>query len=280
MDRRETALLKKIKLDTGQRMNTLLMGEYHSAFRGTGISFHSVREYSYGDDSRTIDWKVSARMNNLFVKEYIEERELSVVLLIDGSASTLFGSSKTKRETIIETASLFLYLCQMNNDRVSAMIFTDRVEKQIQPKKGRKFILQALNGIREFKPEGRGTDLPCVIDFAMKTLKKRSIVIIISDFLDPGSGLEGSMRRLGRKHDVIPVEVRDPLENSVAFSGLIEYEELETGKTALAECSSTEGIAAPDYPFEPLKINTGKPVVEALLDFFRKRNRQPRRQRA
>lgn len=277
MERKETALLKKIKLMTSRRMNTLLMGEYHSAFRGMGLSFHSVREYGYGDDYRSIDWNVSARMNNLFIKEYVEERELSVMILIDGSASTLFGSSRTKQEAVFETAAMFLYLAQMNGDRICAAVFTDTVEKYIRPRKGGKFILKALDEIVNFVPKSRGTDIAGAIEFARRTLKKRSIVIVISDFLDTGAEVEAAMRHLGKRHDLIPIEVRDPYEGKSKLSGLVEFEELETGRVFLAESVPSIGEADAAYPFEPIRVRTDASVDSAILRYFEKRNRRARR---
>ncbi|TFH42421.1 MAG: DUF58 domain-containing protein [Chrysiogenales bacterium] len=225
MDTPEHALFKKIRLQPGKKINTLFMGEYHSAFRGHGLSFDSVREYQYGDDVRSIDWNVSARMHNLFVKQYIEERELSVVLMIDMSGSTEFGGGRRKRDLILETAALFLNLVQVNNDRVSVCLFTDRVERYIRPRKGRKFVLKVLDEILKCEPGSRKTDISGAIDFIRRVLKKRSIVFIISDFLDTG-GFLLKMKLLARKHDVIPVQVSDPLEKEAQFFGLTEFLDL------------------------------------------------------
>ena len=147
MDSKEVALLRKIRLETGKKINAMFAGEYRSAFRGHGLAFDSVREYIPGDDVRSIDWNVSARMNHLFIKEYIEERELSVVFLVDVSASTLFGSGRSKREALLEFVTLMLHLAQMNNDRISVILFSDRVEKFLKPRKGRKFVLKVLDEI-------------------------------------------------------------------------------------------------------------------------------------
>ena len=217
MESQELALLKKIRLQPSRKLNTLFMGEYHSAFKGHGLSFDAVREYQYGDDVRSIDWNVSARMRHLFVKEYIEERELSVVLMIDMSGSTEFGSGQRKRDLILEVAALFLNLAQINNDRVSVCLFTDRIERFIRPKKGRKFILKVLDEILKCRPASRKTDISGAIDFIQRVLKKRSIVFIISDFLDPDDSFILKMKLLARKHDIIPVQVSDPLEKEVAL---------------------------------------------------------------
>ena len=155
MEREELALLKKIKILTGKKLNTLFVGEYHTAFKGQGLSFDSVREYQYGDSFRNVDWNVSARMNNLFIREYIEERELSVVLMVDISGSTEFGSKRSKRDVVLEVTTLLLYLAQMNNDRISVILFSDTIEKFIKPKKGGKFILKVLDEIIKCEAESK-----------------------------------------------------------------------------------------------------------------------------
>lgn len=276
MEREEVSLLKKIKLTAGRKVNTLLTGEYHSAFKGMGLSFNSVREYSYGDDARDIDWNVSARMNHLFIREYIEERELSVVLMIDASKSTDFGSSKPKRNAILETAALFLYLAQMNKDRISVIMFTDRVEKFIRPKKGRKFILKTLDEIVNLKPRGARTDISSAIEFARMTLKKRSIVFLISDFMDTNPELPAAMRHLAGRHDLIPVQVFDPFETENRFFGLVEFLDLESGKIFTADCVPSAGALPSLNGFDPLKINASEPVAIPVLRYFEKRNRKRR----
>ena len=175
MESKEFSLLKKIKILMGKKLNSLFVGEYHSAFKGYGLSFDNVREYQYGDSIRNIDWNVSARMNHLYIKEYIEERELSVVLMVDVSGSFDFGSKRSKRDVMLEIVTLFLYLSQMNNDRVSVLLFSDKVEKFIPPKKGRKFILKVLDEIIMCKPESRKTNLSVAIDFVRRMQKKRSV---------------------------------------------------------------------------------------------------------
>ena len=233
----ETPLLKKLKLKTRQKLNTVFVGEYHSAFKGYGLAFDSVREYQYGDDVRNIDWNVSARMNHLFVKEYIEERELSVVLMVDLSASVNFGSVRGKRDLIMELVTLLLYLAQMNNDRISVLLFTEGVEKYLKPKKGKRFILTVLDEILRHQTARRGTNISGAIDFLGRVLKKRSVVFVISDFLDEGYMLK--LKLLRRKHDVIPVLVKDPMESRLELFGLAEFVDLETGRSFLSDRKST-----------------------------------------
>ena len=176
--------LKKIRLETGKKINTSFSGEYRSAFRGYGLSFDSVREYIPGDEVRRIDWNVSARMNHLFIKEYIEERELSVVFMVDLSGSTDFGISRKKKEVILEFLTMMLYLANMNNDRVSVILFSDKVEKFMRPGKGRKYVLKVLDEVIKCRPQSRGTDISAAADFMQRVMKKRSVVFVISDFID------------------------------------------------------------------------------------------------
>ena len=273
MDSQELGLLKKIRLQPGKKINTLFMGEYHSAFKGHGLSFDSVREYQYGDDIRSIDWNVSARMRNLFVKQYIEERELSVVLMIDMSGSTEFGSGRRKRDLILEVAALFLNLAQINNDRVSACIFTDRVERYIRAKKGRKFILKVLDEILKCRPQSRRTDISGAIDFIQRVLKKRSIIFIISDFLDPDDSFILKMKLLARKHDIIPIQVSDPLEKEARFFGLTEFVDLETGTVFFSDALPEKGNFPVLAEFNAIALSTMESIEIPILKFFEKRNR-------
>lgn len=267
----QLALIKKIKIKIGRRLNTAFVGEYHSAFRGYGLLFDSVREYQYGDEVKSIDWNVSARMNHLYVKEYVEERELSIVLMIDLSASIDFGGSRPKRDLVLELATLFLYLAQVNNDRVSALLFTDRVEKYIAPKKGRRFILSVLDEIARFSPSGRGTDISNAVDFLRRVLKKRSVIFVISDFLDEGYLLR--LRLLRKKHDVIPVVISDPLERGMGLFALAEFLDLETGKAFLSEALPDRREPPFIQEMDAIHVSTDEPVEAPLLRFFEKRNR-------
>jgi uncharacterized protein (DUF58 family) len=273
LDSQELGLLKKIRLQPGKKINTLFMGEYHSAFKGHGLSFDSVREYQYGDDIRSIDWNVSARMRNLFVKQYIEERELSVVLMIDMSGSTEFGSGRRKRDLILEVSALFLNLAQINHDRVSACIFTDRVERYIRAKKGRKFILKVLDEILKCRPQSRRTDISGAVDFIQRVLKKRSIIFIISDFLDPDDSFILKMKLLARKHDIIPIQVSDPLEKESRFFGLTEFVDLETGKVFLSDAVPEKGNFPALAEFNTIALSTMESIEIPILKFFEKRNR-------
>ncbi len=273
MESAELSLLKKIKLKMGRKLNTMFVGEYHSAFKGFGLEFDTVREYQYGDDIRNIDWNVSSRMNHLFVKEFIEERELNVVLMVDVSGSLEFGSGRSKAEVVLELVTLFLYLAQMNGDRISVLLYTDRVEKFITPRKGRKFILKVLDEIIKFRPEGRGTDTAEAVDFLRRVLKKRSVIFMISDFLDRKENFLLKTRILGRKHDIIPVQVSDPLERETRFFGLTEFMDLETGKVFLSDSLPEKGNFPLFSEFNTIYLDTREPIEFPILKFFERRNR-------
>ena len=276
MDTREIALLKKIRIETGRKIDTLYAGEYKSAFRGQGLSFESVREYTAGDDVRGIDWNVSARMNHLFVKEYSQERELSVVLMVDMSGSTDFGSGEPKRAAILEFTAMMLYLTQMNNDRVSLIMFTDRVEKFLRPRKGRRFVLRVLDEVIKLRPRGRGTDIRGAVDFAAKVLKKRSIIFVISDFMDPSGDYISRLNHISGKHDIICVHVEDPFEKRFPFTGLVECHDLETGKTFLSESVPVDAAVQGTGSFDTIRLSTDKPVEVPLLRFFQERKMRVR----
>ena len=272
MESRELTLLRKIRLQSRRKLNTLFVGEYHSAFKGMGLAFDSVREYQFGDDVRRIDWNVSARMNHLFVKEFVEERELSVVLLIDLSASGEFGSVRTKREVLLEAATLLLYLAQMNNDRMTVILFSDVVEKIIKPRKGRKYILKVLDEIIKHEALSRGTNISLALDTARRVLKKRSIIFVLSDFLDSSDYLL-KLRLLSRKHDIIPVQISDPLEREMKFFGLTEFVDLETGEVFLSDSVPEKGNFPLLTEFESIHLNTEEPIEIPMLRYFEKRNK-------
>ena len=273
MESKELSLLRKIKLKIGKKMNTLFVGEYHSAFKGYGLEFDSVREYQYGDDIRNIDWNVSARMNHLYIKEYIEERELAIVLAVDMSGSVDFGGERNKMDVIMEVVTLFLYLAQMNNDRVSVLLFTGKVEKFITPRKGRKFILKVLDEILKFKTESRGTDIASAIDFLGKVLKKQSVVFLISDFIEDRKNYALKMKLLGKKHDVIPIQVMDPMENEMNLYGLTEFVDMETGETFLSSTVPGKGNFPFLSGFNSIALNTSESIDIPILRFFERRNR-------
>lgn len=270
MNESAETLFKKIKLSVSKKINTRFAGQYRSAFKGNGLQFENVREYQYGDEVKTIDWNVSARMNHLYVKEYMEERELNIVLMIDISGSMEYGGGKTKNEILLEVATVLLFLAQYNNDRISVLLFTDKVEYYFTPKKGRKYVLKVLNDIMTMKPKSRKTDISAAVDFCSNMLKKRSVIFILSDFIDENYGIK--LKRLKRLHDVIPVKITDPSEKKFRFFGLTQFTDMETGQTFYSTKSSF--LKDEIWGFDILELSTVEPVENSILKFFETRNRK------
>lgn len=269
--------LKRVRISGLRKLNTVFAGEYRSAFKGTGLVFESVREYQYGDDARNIDWNVSARANHPYIKEYIEERELSVLLMIDISASMNFGGARSKRETALELASLLLNLAQMNNDRISVLLFSDRVERFIHPHKGRRFVMSVLDEIVKHRPLASNTDIGAAVDFARRVLKKRSVVFCVSDFMNDKNDYFSRLRLLARRHNVIPVHVYDPLEYSAKFHAFAEFLDLETGEKILCDVAPTEkNLDVLPFNRSGLVLRTDEPVDHNLMSFFQRRSKMKR----
>ncbi|MGL4370894.1 MAG: DUF58 domain-containing protein, partial [Spirochaetota bacterium] len=243
-----------------------------SAFKGFGLLFDGVREYQPGDDVKSIDWNVSARMNHLYVKEYSEERELSIVLMMDISGSMDFASVQSKREAMLEAAAVILQCASLNNDHVSVMLFSDTVEKFFSPKKGSKYVLKTLNDICQWTPKSRKTDIAGACGFLSRVLKKRSVIFVISDFID--DGYMASMKTLARRHEIIPVRVVDPMEKGMRLFGLAAFTDLETGETVYADAIPAERRKGDFDGFEMLTIATDEPAAGSVLEFFRRRNRK------
>jgi uncharacterized protein (DUF58 family) len=222
--------IRRIEIKTKGLTNQIFSGEYHSAFKGRGMAFSEVREYHVGDDVRNIDWNVTARFNDAYVKVFEEERELTVMLLIDLSGSIDFGSSdKSKRDLSLEIAAVLGFSAVSNNDKVGAIFFTDQIEKFIPPAKGRKHILYILREIIEFKPEGSGTDLGMVLSHFRNVIKRRSIAFLISDFMDEKSFFK-SLQIARKKHDLVAIRLKDHYEQNLPGTGLFRLTDSETGK--------------------------------------------------
>jgi uncharacterized protein (DUF58 family) len=231
-------IIKKIKLidiKTRLLVNEMFSGEYHSVFKGRGIEFSEVREYSYGDDIRTIDWNVTARFGRPFVKVYEEERELTVIILFDISASTLFGSQKSrKRDIMVELAALLAFSAVENNDRVEALLFSDSIEKYIPPKKEHIHALRILRELLYASPQGCGTNLKLAFDFINDTHPRKSIIFILSDFFN--RGYEQSFKMMAKMHDVIPVVFHDPFETAISeYRGLLIMDDMETDNNRIID---------------------------------------------
>ena len=230
--------IKKIEIKTRYLVEGLLQGAYHSIFKGRGIEFSQVREYSIGDDIRLIDWNVTARMNHPYIKEFIEERDLTIYIIFDVSGSGEFGSSKSKKESAIELCASLMFAALRNNDKVGIAFFTNKVEKFIYPRKGRKHVLKMIREMIYFKPENKRTDLKNTLDYMSKVIKKRSIIFIVSDFIS--EDFSKPLKLLKNKHDIIAINMYDIREVQLPDVGYIELEDEETGEQILVDTSDSE----------------------------------------
>lgn len=241
MDEKE--ILKKIQridIFTNRLVNTIFAGEYRSIFKGQGITFDEVREYQEGDEIRTIDWNVTARMGHAYIKKYVEERELVMMLLVDMSASTQFGSiSETKAEIAAEIAALLAFSAIRNNDKVGLMCFTDKVEHYVAPQKGKRHVLRVVRDILRFEPNHAGTDISEVLSFANKILKPHSVVFLISDFKD--TDYQKQLRVTAKRHSLIAITLTDQREVEMPNVGLIALTDPETGDKIVVDTRSDHG---------------------------------------
>jgi uncharacterized protein (DUF58 family) len=229
--------VRKIEIKTRGLTNQIFSGEYHSAFKGRGMAFSEVREYFPGDDVRTIDWNVTARLSNPYVKIFEEERELTVVLLVDVSGSQDFGTDvQFKKDMITELSAIFAFSAIQNNDKIGILFFSDKIEKFIPPKKGKTHVLRIIRELLEFRPENTGTDIGNALAYLTNVLKKRSIVFILSDFLSPD--FERPVRIASRRHDTVAVQIYDKYEESLPNAGLIHIRDSETGSLRWVDTSS------------------------------------------
>lgn len=237
-----TELLKKVRkieIKTRGLSQNIFAGEYHSAFKGRGMMFSEVREYQYGDDLRDIDWNVTARQNRPFVKVYEEERELTVMLVVDVSGSRNFGAvGDEKRQMIAEIAATIAFSAIQNNDKIGAVFFSDKIEKFIPPKKGKKHILFIIRELLDFKPENRGTDIAMAVRYLTDALKKRCTMFLISDFIDE-SDYQKPLTIACNKHDVMALQVYDKRDSKMPDVGLIRVQDLETGRAQWVDTSSS-----------------------------------------
>ena len=281
--------VRRIEAMTTRRVNESMAGQYHSVFKGRGMDFDEVRPYQEGDDVRTIDWNVSARMDDVYVKVYVEERELTVMLLVDMSASGRQGTRRlTKRELAARVAALFGFSAIRNNDRVGVVLFTDRVEKFIPPKKGRNHVLRAVTEVLSFEPVGRGTDLAEALAFLSKVARRQTVAVVVSDFLD--DGWEHALRIADSRHDLVPIVVSDAMEEALPPLGLVPLEDLETGQVVWVDTSSERVRRAferaasrerlrREREFRRLRIEfatirTDEEYVDAIAALLRRRSRR------
>jgi uncharacterized protein (DUF58 family) len=283
--------VKLLELRTRGLVNSLFTGEYRSVFKGQGMEFSEVREYQPGDEVRSIDWNVTARMRKPYVKRYIEERELTVMLVVDLSGSERFGTRKRfKSELASELAAVLAMSAIRNNDRVGAVLFTDRIEHVVPPRKGRRHALRLMRDLLAFEPVGHGTDIAAAVDYAGKMLVHKSIIFLVSDFQE--EELEQPLKLLAQRHDVVAVTVDDPSEHELPDLGLARFVDPESGETldvdtsdpevrarfaeAVAEEITTRRRLLRRLAIDEIPLHTDGGVVDPLIKFFRTRETRSR----
>jgi len=281
--------VKQIEIRTRGIVNDVFSGEYHSVFKGRGMEFAEVREYQIGDDVRSIDWNVSARFGHPFIKVFEEERELTVMLLVDLSGSLSFGSiDKTKQQIAAELSAILAFSALKNNDKVGLILFTDRIEKFISPKKGKSHALRIIREVLSFEPQGNKTNIRSALEYFNHTIKKKAIVFLISDFYD--LGYEKILRVVGKKHDLIGIVLSDPREKEISGSGLIKFRDAETGEIRYIDTDSKDfrlHFRETQKRFESyrkqlfissrldsINIQSGGSYIKPLVDFFRLREKR------
>ena len=281
--------VRQIEIRTRHLVNDVFSGEYHSVFKGRGMEFAEVREYEPGDDIRTIDWNVTARMGRPYIKRFTEERELTVILVVDVSASSNFGTfEQMKGEIIAELCAVLAFAAIKNNDRVGLLIFTDQIEKFIPPKKGRSHILRVIRELLYTQPEQPGTDITQALEYLNKVITRRSIVFMVSDFLT--SDYMTPLRITNKRHDMVAITITDPREIRLPPVGLIELEDVETGEEVLIDTNDKAWLQAyqkmniqrreeRDRQFrlmgvDAVHISTDRPYIDPLIQFFRMRERK------
>ncbi|MFH2031854.1 MAG: DUF58 domain-containing protein [Bacteroidota bacterium] len=281
--------VRQIEIKTRGVVNDIFSGEYHSVFKGRGMEFSEVREYQVGDDIRSIDWNVTARMAHPFVKIFEEERELTVMLLVDLSGSLVFGSvEKTKQQIAAELSAILAFSALKNNDKVGLVLFTDRIEKFVPPRKGRSHVLRIIREVLSFEPAGNKTDLRNALEYFNHAIKKKSIAFLISDFID--EGYEKILNIVGKKHDLIGVVLNDPREKEIPNSGLVKFKDAETGyirhidtsskkfqswfSDKLARISQARKQLFIKSRLDAIEIDIGQSYVRPLVDFFKLREKR------
>ena len=278
--------VRRVEIATRGLVNEVFSGEYHSVFKGRGMNFAEVRAYQYGDDIRSIDWNVTARTGTPFVKVFDEERELTVMLVVDVSASGNFGSrSRMKGEVAVEICAVLAFSAITNNDKVGLIIFSDRIEKFVPPRKGRRHGLRVLRELLYFQPEGRGTDVAGALGYLARVVRRRAVVFVVSDFFD--TGYQKALAVAGRRHDTIVIRMGDPRERELPAVGYIELEDAETGEQLTVNVSDPAFREAFDHDvtetrttlerefrktgIDVIEISTDRPYADRLMRFFRQR---------
>ncbi|HTX22547.1 MAG TPA: DUF58 domain-containing protein [Candidatus Aquilonibacter sp.] len=288
--------IRQIELRTNRLVTETLAGQYHSVFKGQGMNFDEVREYQPGDDVRAIDWNVTARMNHPFIKKFVEERELTLMLVVDVSGSGLFGSrAQSKRELAAEIASVLAFSAIRNNDKVGLLLFTDEVEKFIPPRKGRSHVLRVIREVLFFEPKRRGTDLVNALEFMGRVLPHKAIAVVISDFISPDGGVlskptQTALRMANRRHDVVAVQIADRYEMELPALGRLILEDAETGEVLELNTGNSGGRDAfalrqqkqfgeitrqlRSSGIDSIQLRTDEPYSAALGKFFETRERR------
>jgi uncharacterized protein (DUF58 family) len=281
--------VRKIEIKSKGLSNHIFAGEYHTAFKGTGMAFSEVREYQSGDDIRSIDWNVTARYNTPFVKIFEEEREMTVMLLIDVSASGDFGTNKQyKKDLAIEIAAILAFSAIKNNDKVGVIFFSDRIEKFIIPKKGKSHILRIIREIVSLKPDSKGTDVSMALEYFNSVIKKRSICFLLSDFTS--TPFSKPLKIASKKHDIVGIRIHDKRESEMPNIGLVPMQDMETDKLVYVDTSDKEirlnysktrsqKIKELNKTFETsgvdlVQISTGEDYVKPLVNFFKIRGKR------
>ena len=280
--------IRQIEISTRHLVMDSFAGEYHSVFKGQGMEFDEVRPYYPGDEVRRIDWNVTARTGTPFVRRYQEERESTVMLVLDASASGDFGTAgRFKRELAAELAAVISFAATTNNDRVGLLIFTDRVELLVPPRKGRKHVLRLIRDMLVFQPQGKGTDISMALETINLVLKRRGIIFLVSDFLADPDSYRRPLGITNQRHDVVAVDLHDPLEREIADVGLLTLEDAETGAMTLVDTGSTawreafarqvgqheaaKGQVFTSLGVDSIKVATGTDYAAKLTAFFRLR---------
>lgn len=281
--------VRQIEIRTNREVTDVLGGQYHSVFKGRGMEFEEVREYLPGDEVRAIDWNVTARFGHPFIKKFREERELTVMLVVDVSASGQFGSVRqTKNELAAELSAVLAFSAIRNNDKVGVILFTDRIEKYIAPKKGRRHVLRVIREILAFTPQGTGTDLGLALDYLNRVQRRRAVCFLVSDFQD--EEFRKKLQVAGKRHDLVALSVRDPREEELPAVGLMELRDAETGERAVVDTFDREVRAAfaskakarlanlrqlfRSTAIDQVEIRVDVDYMQPLIKFFRMRERR------
>ena len=281
--------VRRVEIATRGLVNDVFSGEYHSVFKGRGMSFAEVREYQYGDDIRNIDWNVTARAGAPFVKVFEEERELTVVLLVDVSGSGDFGSGgRMKEEVAAEICAILAFSAIKNSDKVGLVLFSDRIEKFVPPRKGRRHVLRVLRELLYARAEGRGTDVGAALEYLARVVSRRAVVFVVSDFL--AEGHEQALAVAARRHDLVAIRIGDRREAELPDIGFVDFEDAETGERLtvnLSDRAFREAFAADARAAEEgrtqlfrrtgvdvIEVTADRPYIERLMRFFRERARR------